>query len=129
MKTSSSRRKGRQSNAGVVSELNSAPSGAVRLERIAVAAYYRAEARGFVRGYELDDWLEAKTEVDEMDKNYPCASPARNAAPEIRLPSRAAPSVANAFTYPPVRISGARSRFAAATRIIKMPARPQHLSI
>lgn len=33
------------------------------LERIAVAAYYRAEARGFAPGQELDDWLTAEKEV------------------------------------------------------------------
>jgi hypothetical protein len=31
---------------------------------IAEAAYYRAEERGFVSGYELEDWLEAEAEVD-----------------------------------------------------------------
>ncbi len=31
---------------------------------IAEAAYYRAEARGFATGYELEDWLEAEAEVD-----------------------------------------------------------------
>lgn len=29
---------------------------------IAVAAYYRAQARGFEPGYELDDWLAAEQE-------------------------------------------------------------------
>jgi hypothetical protein len=39
-----------------------------RLERIATAAYYKAEARGFVPGLEMEDWLEAECEVDaEMD--------------------------------------------------------------
>ena len=31
--------------------------------RIAVAAYLRAESRGFEPGRELDDWLEAEREV------------------------------------------------------------------
>jgi hypothetical protein len=30
---------------------------------IAEAAYYRAEQRGFVPGYELDDWLAAEREI------------------------------------------------------------------
>ena len=30
---------------------------------IAEAAYYRAEARGFATGYEIEDWLEAEAEV------------------------------------------------------------------
>lgn len=35
-----------------------------RLQRIATAAYYRAEARGFVPGLEMEDWLQAEAEVD-----------------------------------------------------------------
>lgn len=35
-----------------------------RLERIALAAYYRAERRGFSPGFETDDWLAAEAEVD-----------------------------------------------------------------
>lgn len=35
-----------------------------RLERIARAAYYRGEKRGFSQGFEVDDWLEAEREVD-----------------------------------------------------------------
>jgi hypothetical protein len=31
--------------------------------RIAEAAYYRAEKRGFEPGYELQDWVEAEQEV------------------------------------------------------------------
>lgn len=30
---------------------------------IAVAAYYRAQARNFAPGYELKDWLEAEREI------------------------------------------------------------------
>lgn len=30
---------------------------------IAVSAYYRAQARGFAAGRELEDWLEAEQEV------------------------------------------------------------------
>lgn len=33
-------------------------------ERIAVAAYYLAERRGFAPGCELDDWLRAEAEVE-----------------------------------------------------------------
>ncbi|CAI8801662.1 DUF2934 domain-containing protein [Methylocaldum szegediense] len=32
-------------------------------QRIAEAAYYRAEKRGFVPGYEVEDWLEAEKEI------------------------------------------------------------------
>lgn len=37
---------------------------AARYARIALAAYRRAEARGFGPGKELDDWLAAEREVD-----------------------------------------------------------------
>lgn len=33
---------------------------------IAVAAYHRAEKRGFAPGYELQDWLDAEAEIYEM---------------------------------------------------------------
>jgi len=36
-----------------------------RQQRIAVSAYYRAEARGFAPGHELDDWLAAERELGE----------------------------------------------------------------
>lgn len=35
-----------------------------RHQLITEAAYRRAEARGFVAGHELDDWLAAEAEVD-----------------------------------------------------------------
>jgi hypothetical protein len=35
-----------------------------RAARIAEAAYWRAERRGFAAGQELDDWLAAEKEVD-----------------------------------------------------------------
>jgi hypothetical protein len=35
-----------------------------RRRRIAEAAYYRSERRGFIGGYEDDDWLEAEREID-----------------------------------------------------------------
>lgn len=38
-------------------------AGAPRAEDVAVAAYYRAERRGFTPGHELDDWLEAEREL------------------------------------------------------------------
>lgn len=37
-----------------------------RLEMIAANAYFRAERRGFLPGYDLADWLEAEREVDAM---------------------------------------------------------------
>jgi hypothetical protein len=35
-----------------------------RTRRIALAAYFRAEQRGFAPGCELEDWLEAARQVD-----------------------------------------------------------------
>jgi hypothetical protein len=35
-----------------------------RKVKIAEAAYYKAEHRGFASGFELEDWLEAETEFD-----------------------------------------------------------------
>lgn len=37
----------------------------MRDRMIGEAAYYRAEERGFVSGYELEDWLEAQAGVDQ----------------------------------------------------------------
>lgn len=45
-----------------------------RQQLIAAAAYYRAEQRGFVAGYELDDWLAAEREVDQRLRNTPTIS-------------------------------------------------------
>ena len=45
------------------------PPGVTDRERyllIAEAAYYRAERRGFAPGHELEDWLDAETEVGRM---------------------------------------------------------------
>lgn len=33
---------------------------------IAVAAYYRAERRGFEPGHELEDWLAAEAEIKRL---------------------------------------------------------------
>jgi hypothetical protein len=40
-----------------------------REARIAEAAYWRAERRGFTPGHELDDWLDAEREVDNQQTN------------------------------------------------------------
>jgi len=31
---------------------------------IAIAAYYKAESRGFAPGHEIEDWLEAEAELE-----------------------------------------------------------------
>lgn len=46
-----------------------------RLERIAMAAYYKAERRNFEPGYEQQDWFEAEQEVDAAFNDYPSESP------------------------------------------------------
>lgn len=42
---------------------DSANDDADRSGYIATSAYYMAEARGFMPGHELDDWLKAEAEV------------------------------------------------------------------
>lgn len=39
-----------------------------RRSRIAEAAYYRAERRGFEPGRELEDWVVAESEVDGLSR-------------------------------------------------------------
>jgi len=45
-----------------------------RWRRTAIAAYYRAEARGFAPGGELEDWLAAEREVDADPGSEPTAA-------------------------------------------------------
>ncbi|MBL6750963.1 MAG: DUF2934 domain-containing protein [Nevskia sp.] len=40
---------------------------AERESRIARAAYFRAQQRGFAPGHEVEDWLAAEAEVDRRD--------------------------------------------------------------
>jgi hypothetical protein len=40
-----------------------------RYEMIATMAYYRAEARDFEPGYDVDDWLACEQFIDEALKN------------------------------------------------------------
>ena len=42
-----------------------------RHRRIAEAAYYKSERRGFAPGRDLDDWLEAEEEVDAASRPHP----------------------------------------------------------
>ena len=37
-------------------------------EDIAVAAYFKAEKRGFEPGHEVEDWLEAEAELNESEE-------------------------------------------------------------
>ena len=50
-------------------ESASASTGVSAEERhrlISEAAYYRAEHRGFIGGYDLEDWLDSEAQIDEM---------------------------------------------------------------
>ena len=40
----------------------------IRQEHIATAAYYKAHARGFVHGHDLQDWLQAEAEYEAKKK-------------------------------------------------------------
>lgn len=64
MKSSEPRRKASAKSSESTKKANGGGDGVDRFERIAVAAYYRAEARGFVPGQDMDDWLTAEAEVD-----------------------------------------------------------------
>ncbi len=44
-------------------------------QAISEAAYYRAEARGFESGHELEDWIEAERQV--VETKSPVAAAAR----------------------------------------------------
>lgn len=44
---------------------------AERHRQIAEAAYFKAEHRGFTPAHELDDWLEAQSEIDEASRPLP----------------------------------------------------------
>jgi len=46
--------------AGEIGSTGTLSAEAKRLQDIATAAYFRAEARGFGPGHELDDWLAAE---------------------------------------------------------------------
>jgi hypothetical protein len=46
---------------------------------ISKAAYYRAERRSFIPGHDLDDWLNAETEIEMMLSKSGAGNPAKNA--------------------------------------------------
>lgn len=58
-KTSRSSAKSKQAKAGAQSS--------ERQQMIAEAAYYRAQQRGFVAGYDLEDWLRAEKELSQSN--------------------------------------------------------------
>jgi hypothetical protein len=50
-----------------------------RLRMIELAAFFRAERRGFVPGFEADDWFAAEAEIAAQIPAAPAAKPARKA--------------------------------------------------
>jgi hypothetical protein len=42
-----------------------------RHQKIAEAAYFKAEQRGFAPGHALDDWLAAEREIDAVARPLP----------------------------------------------------------
>lgn len=63
-------------NGGESGEVDSVSGnvGIPREQRIAEAAYFRAEQRGFSPGNEMSDWLDAEANVDRMLESLPAAS-------------------------------------------------------
>ena len=63
-KKSPSDKNGIHSEAGAAARRGASAFHATREQQIARLAYEKAEARGFLPGREMDDWLEAEAEVD-----------------------------------------------------------------
>ena len=62
-----------------------APSAPVDRESLVrMAAYLRAERRGFAPGYEIEDWLAAEAEVHERQEAKPAVRPRKPAARKPR---------------------------------------------
>ena len=53
----------------------SPPVPADRESMVRVAAFLRAERRGFAPGYEIEDWLAAEAEVAGLEQAKPAAKP------------------------------------------------------
>ena len=51
------------------------PALAEREGRVRLAAFFRAERRGFAPGYEVEDWLAAEAEVGGLEQSGPAAKP------------------------------------------------------
>lgn len=84
-----------------------------RQDRIAVAAYYNAERRGFQPGREVEDWLEAERRVDreEQEPALPAPPPINiNVREEIRGRDRPSPLDAGLPDEPDERVDRRRTR-------------------
>ena len=55
-----------------------------RESMVRMAAYLRAERRGFAPGYEIEDWLAAEAEVNERCQATPAAPPRKVATRKPR---------------------------------------------
>lgn len=55
-------------------------AGAEREMMVRMAAYFRAERRGFAPGYEIEDWLAAEAEVTERASAAPVPKARKTAA-------------------------------------------------
>ncbi len=66
MKTAPAKRKAARPSASETGQDETPPDVEPLLARIATAAYFKAEARGFAPGGELQDWLAAEREVAEQ---------------------------------------------------------------
>jgi Protein of unknown function (DUF2934) len=54
---------------GSAKKVQCAINGADRQRMIATAAYYKAEQQGFSGGHEIQDWLEAESEIENLLQN------------------------------------------------------------
>ena len=59
----------------VVWQIGDAATAAERKERVATAAYFLAERRGFAPGHEAEDWAAAEIEVSAEDLNRAMRQP------------------------------------------------------
>ena len=84
-----------------------------RRDRIAVAAYYNAQRRGFQPGREVEDWLEAEKQIDgeTVEIILPAPRPINiNVREEIRGRDRPSPLDAGLPDEPDERVERRRAR-------------------
>jgi hypothetical protein len=63
-----------------------APHSAEREDMVRMAAYFRAERRGFAPGYEWEDWLAAEAEVSTLVGFQPPPEPRKTPARKPKAP-------------------------------------------
>ena len=67
--TASKQKSGSKTDPNVIGAGDAAPVSEEQLDFIATAAYFKAEARGFAPGKELDDWLEAEAKFSSKQEH------------------------------------------------------------